>query len=261
MSKPQQQAGKQVLKKKTPKEMIKDLEERLFGEKNKAKKKEIQGMIKKLELELELDKKKKQEVESVKKNTVVKQIIPVGIDPKDVQCINFLNGNCEKGDQCQFGHFLKKEEKKEAPAKIVDKQKVICRFLIDAMNSGEYSKNWTCPIPKCTDIHKLTELSENSEVEITLEEYIELQRQILDEAGLTPVTEKTFLEWKAKKEREEELHAKRVAALASNKKGADLFRDNPDMFEDDEEAGEEINYGERNYEYSDEDNKETPIED
>lgn len=251
MSKTQQQ----VVKKKTPKDMIKELEERLFGEKNKVKKKEIQGMIKKLELEVELDRKKKQEIENTKKNTIVKQIIPVGVDPKDVQCINFLNGNCDKGDKCQFGHVLKKEEKKEPVVKNTNKQKIICRFLIDAMNSGEYNKNWVCPIPKCSDLHKLTELSQNSDVEITLEEYIELQRQILDESALTPVTEKTFLEWKAKKEKEEDLHSRRVAALANNVKGADLFRDNPDMFEDDEEAGDEINYDERNYEYSDDENK------
>lgn len=41
MSKPQQQAGKQVVKKKSPKDQIKELEDRLFGEKNKVKKKEI----------------------------------------------------------------------------------------------------------------------------------------------------------------------------------------------------------------------------
>lgn len=252
MSKPQQQVGKQAVKKKTPKDMIKELEEKLFGEKNKAKKKEIQGMIKKLELELELDRKKKAEIENAKKNTVVKQIIPVGVDPKTVQCINFLNNACDKGNNCQFGHFIKKEEKKDNIPTILNKQKVVCRFLIDAINAGEFSKNWCCPLPKCTDIHKLTELSDNSEVEVTLEEYIELQRQTLSEENLTPVNEKTFNEWKEKKLKEEELHAKRVAALSNSVKGSDLFKDNPDAFEDDDEAGEEINYAERNYQTDDE---------
>lgn len=249
MGKPQQ-AGKQAAKQKSPKDMIKELEERMFGEKNKAKKKEIQGMIKKLELELELERKKKQEIEGARKNMVVRQLIPVGVDPKTVQCINFLNNNCDKGANCQFGHFTKKEEKKDAGiTQEAHRPKAICKFLIDAMNNGEYSKAWKCPLPKCGDIHRLVELSENSEVEITLEEYIELQRQTLDEASLTPVNEKTFGEWKARKQKEEELHARRVVALS---KGADLFKDNPEMFEDDDEAGDEINYAERNYDESEE---------
>lgn len=235
---------------KSPKEMIKELEEKMFGEKNKTKKKEIQGMIKKLELELELERKKKHEIEETRKSAVVKQLIPVGVDSKTVQCINFLNNNCSKGANCQFGHFTKKEEKKDTGAvQEGNRPKSICKFLIDAMNSGEYSKAWKCPLPKCNDVHRLIELSDNSEIEVTLEEYIELQRQTLDEKNLTPVNEQTFAEWKAKKQKEEELHAKRIVALS---KGADLFKNNPEMFEDDDDAGDEINYAERNYEESDE---------
>lgn len=206
-----------------------------------------------MELELVLDKKKRDEAETIRKNTVVKQLIPVGVDPKTVQCINYLNGNCEKGDMCQFGHEIKKEEKKEAP-QIKDSQKVICRFMLDAMNSGEYSKSWSCPLPNCKDIHKLTELSKNSDVEITLEEYIEMQRQMLDETNLTPVNEKTFAEWKAKKQKEEELHAMKVAVL-STPKGAELFKNNPEMFVDEEEGDDDINYAERNYEESESENE------
>lgn len=256
-----QSSGTKGGKPKTPKEMIKELEDKLFGEKNKSKKKEIQGMIKKLELELDLDRKKKQEAETAKKNAVVKQLIPVGVDPKTVQCINFLNGNCNKGDACQFGHDIKKEEKKESDKSEAQKQKIICRFLVDAMNNGEYNSQWVCPMPKCENIHKLIELSNNQEIEISLEEYIELQRQTLNETNLTPCNEKTFAEWKAKKDKEEELHAKRVAALSTNLKGVDLFLENPDMFVDDEEAGEEINYADRNIEYSDEEEKNTLLDD
>lgn len=256
-----QTAQKQPVKQKSPKEMIKMLEEQLFGEKNKTKKKEIQTMIKKFELELELERKKKVEIENARKAEVVKQMIPVGVDPKDVQCINFLNGNCDKGELCQFGHFLKKEEKKEVKNVSAPKQKVICKFMIDAINSGEHLKNWTCPLPNCADIHKLTELSNNQEVEVTLEEYIEMQRQTIDDKDFTPVTEKSFKEWKAKKDKEEELHAKRVAALSGNVKGCELFLKNPEIFEDDEEAGEEIDYAERNYEESEEKEEERLAED
>ncbi|ELA41255.1 uncharacterized protein VICG_01744 [Vittaforma corneae ATCC 50505] len=256
-----QTSTKQPVKQKTPKEMIKMLEEQLFGEKNRTKKKEIQSMIKKFELEMELERKKKQEIDNIRKSEVVKQLIPVGVDPKTVQCINFLNGKCEKGDLCQFGHFLKKEEKKEQNVPPHPKQKVVCKFLIDAINGGEYSKSWECPLPNCQDIHRLIELSNNQEVEVSLEEYIELQRQTIDENSLTPVNEKTFAEWKAKKDREDELHAKRVAALSGNVKGCDLFLKNPEMFEDDDEAGEEINYAERNYEESEEKEQERFAED
>ncbi|XP_077301410.1 zinc finger CCCH domain-containing protein 15 homolog [Arctopsyche grandis] len=250
MAKPQAVSGKPI-KTKSAKDVIKELEGKMFGEKNKAKKKEIQGMIKKLELEIDLEKKKKAAIEMEKKTAVVKQLIPVGVDPKTVHCVNFLNGNCDKGDSCQFGHNLKKEDKKEKEIKATNQQKVVCRFLIDAMNKGEFSNTWVCPIPKCSDIHKLIELSNNQEVEISLEEYIELQRLTLNESDLTPVTDITFAEWKMKRDKEEALHAKRVAALSC--KGADLFLKNPEMFEDDEEVGDEINYNERNYELLEED--------
>lgn len=246
-----QTTAKQPVKQKTPKEMIKMLEGQLFGEKNKSRKKEIQALIKKFEVEIELERKKKIEIEKEKKNTIVRQLIPVGVDPKTVQCINFLNGNCDKGDRCPFGHLLKKEQKEGTAVPAVPKQKAICKFLIDAINSGEYSSAWVCPLPKCQNIHKLIELSENKEVEVSLEEYIELQRQTLDSSTLRPVTEVAFSEWKAKKDKEEELHAKRVAVLSGNSEWADLLNKNPEMFEDDEEAVEEIDYAERNYEDSD----------
>lgn len=238
----QQAAAKAIPKKKSAKDQIKELEEKLFGEKNKTKKKELQTLIKKLELEMELERKKKTEMETIKKNTIIKQLIPVGKDPKEVQCLNFLNGNCDKGENCQFGHEIKKKEKTEESQE--PKVKTVCRFLVDAMNSGEYSRSWSCPVPNCTNLHKLTEM-QNPDTELTLEEYIEMQRQNLDQ-NLTPVTEETFMEWKMKKLKEEEMHAKMVALL-STPKGADLFKNNPEMFEDDESA-EEINYGERNYE-------------
>lgn len=248
---------KEIVKPKSLKEQKKELEGRLFGEKNKVKKKEIQGLIKKLDLAMDLENKQRVEQENIKKNTIVQQLIPVGVDPKTVQCINFLNKNCDKGDDCQFAHDIKKEVKKEIIEDVGNKQKVVCRFLIDAINNGEYTKNWVCPLPNCKDIHRLLELSENSEVEVTLEEYIELQRQNVDEVNLTPVTETNFLEWKAKKDKEEEMHAKRVAALSSNVKGVDLFKICPDMFEDDEEAAEDVNYAERNYEDSETEELET----
>ena len=92
MAKPQ---PKQSIKKpKTLKEQKKELESRLFGEKDKKKKKEIQGMIKKLDLEIEKELQEKKNEENAKKQTI-RQLIPVGIDPKTIYCLNFKNKNCD----------------------------------------------------------------------------------------------------------------------------------------------------------------------
>lgn len=249
MAKP---SSKEPVKPKSLKDQKKELESRLFGEKNNSKKKEIQGMIKKIDLALKLEADARQRIEDTRKAQTVKQLIPVGVDPKTVQCINFLNGNCDKGDDCQFGHNIKKEAKSEAADASEARPRVVCRFLIDAINANEYTKNWVCPLPKCGDVHKLVELGGNSEVEIGLEEYIELQRQTIDDMRVTPITEEVFRAWRAKKDKEEELHAKRVAALSTNAKGVDLFKARPEIFEDDEEAGDDVDYAERNYEDSEE---------
>lgn len=246
-----QGAPKEAVKPKSLKDQKKELESRLFGEKNNAKKKEIQGMIKKIDLAMKLESDARITMEKSKKPQVVKQLIPVGVDPKTVQCINFLNGNCDKGDGCQFGHEIRREARKEVEEDVATKQKSVCRFLIDAINGGEYTKNWVCPLPNCRDIHRLVELGSNTDVEVSLEEYIELQRQTIDETTVVPVTQEAFAAWRAKKDREEEMHSKRVAALSGNVRGVDLFKLRPELFEDDEEVAEDLDYKERNYEDSD----------
>ncbi|KAL6121717.1 hypothetical protein NUSPORA_01326 [Nucleospora cyclopteri] len=229
-------------KPKSLKDQIKELKSRLFGEKDNKKKKEIQNMIKKMELEVEKENKARQERDQAKK-TVVRQLIPVGVDPKTIMCLNFKNKNCSLGEKCQFSHeIIIKEKTGQEEEKDEKKPKLVCKFLIDALNNNEYSSKWNCPNPKCKDIHKLIELSENKEAEVSLEEYLELQRQTLEDEKLTPVTEITFREWKEKKLKEEELHAKRVAALSISPKGVDLFKIQPEIFDDDEEEGEEIDY-------------------
>jgi len=244
------QAQKEAPKPKSLKDQKKELEARLFGEKNSSKKKEIMGMIKKLDISIKLETEKRAEKDNAKKPQYVRQLIPVGVDPKTVQCVNYANKICDKGDDCPFAHEIVKKEASKEIAVEDDKPKSICKFLIDAINKGEHGKNWECPMPNCRDIHKLTELTENSEVEVTLEEYIELQRQSLGDNSGTPVTEETFKTWREKKDREEELHAKRVALL-SGVRGADLFMSKPEMFEDDEEADENVEYSAREYTDSD----------
>ena len=87
----------------------------------------------------------------------------------------------------------------------------------------------------------MTEMTDNVEIELGLEEFLELQRQTVDMEKCTRVTEETFKIWKDKKLKEEELHAKRVAALQVVPKGVDLFKFQPEIFEDDAD-GEDIDY-------------------
>ncbi|KAI4291646.1 hypothetical protein PAPHI01_0920 [Pancytospora philotis] len=259
------QGVKEQPKPKSLKDQKKELESKLFGEKNNAKKKEIQGMIKKIDMAMKAETDARLALEKSKKQQLVKQLIPVGVDPKTVQCVNFLNGNCDKGDDCQFGHDIKKAARSDAAAEPEAKRpKAVCRFLIDAINNGEHTANWVCPFPNCTDIHKLIELGENTDVEVSLEEYIELQRQTLDETNLIPVTEESFRTWRAQKDKEEELHLKRVSALNANVRGVDLFKLRPELFvdEDAEAAGaDDVDYKKRNYEDFDEVEVENGAED
>lgn len=103
----------------------------------------------------------------------------------------------------------------------------------------------------------------------TLEEKIEEQRMALSSEGLTPVTKESFFAWKArraeKKQRElEEKMKEEEAKLAAKGKGGTgggkrnnimsgraLFAYNPDLFKDDENAGDAQDYEEEEKKESD----------
>ncbi|CAD27075.1 hypothetical protein [Encephalitozoon cuniculi GB-M1] len=239
MAKKQQES-----KPKSTRDMRKELEEKAFGLKNKKQKAAILKQIETLNLKEQLEKKEKMRMEE-KRNVPVKQVIPVGVDPKTVQCINFLNKTCADGDACKFAHGEARKTEKPKEEDVPLGPKRICQFLIDAMNSGEYNDGWTCPFPRCSDIHKLVDIKDSTQVELSIEEYIELSRQSLPEK-LTPLTEETFKEWKLRKQKEEKEHARKVKALATGTKGVELFETRRDLFKDDEEAGE-LDYTERCY--------------
>ncbi|AFN83759.1 CCCH-type zinc finger-containing protein [Encephalitozoon romaleae SJ-2008] len=234
----------QETKQKSTRDMKKELEEKAFGLKNKKQKAAILKQIESLNLKEQLEKKERMKREE-KKNVPVKQVIPVGVDPKTIQCINFLNKMCTDGDACKFAHGEVKKVEKPKEENVSSGPRRICQFLIDALNSGEYSNDWKCPFPKCSDIHRLVDIKENTQVELSLEEYIELSRQSLPEK-LTPLTEETFKQWKARKQKEEKEHARKVKALATGPKGVELFETRRELFKDDEEA-EELDYTERCY--------------
>lgn len=235
-------------KQKSTRDMKKELEEKAFGLKNRKQKAAIMKQLESLNLKEQLEKKEKMKKEE-RKNMPVKQVIPVGVDPKTVQCVNFLNKICPDGDACKFAHgdVRKTETPKEEAAEKGPRR--ICQFLIDALNAGEYSGDWKCPFPRCNDIHKLVEIKDDAQVELSLEEYIELSRQALPEK-LTPLTEETFRQWKLRKQKEEKEHARKVKALATGMKGVELFEARRELFKDDEEAGD-MDYTERCYSDSD----------
>jgi hypothetical protein len=242
-------AKKQNATTKDLKAQIKEIEDKMFGLKNKKQKSALEKQIEALRIkDAELKKgKTKKEVKAVV------QKIPVGVDPKSVQCINYVNKCCTEGENCRFAHETVKKIENKVIGADNKGPKHVCRFLIDAINNNEFSNKWECPFPRCTDIHKLIDLKGDTTADLSLEEYLELSRQSLGD-NLTPLTEETFNAWKEMKLKEEIEHKKKLQALSSGPKGLELFESRPDMFMDDEEAGD-LDYKLRCY--SDEEEEES----
>ena len=90
----------------------------------------------------------------------------------------------------------------------------ICKYFIEAVENGKYGWFWVCPNggDKCMYRHSLPEgfvlkTKEQRRLEkealenqpkISLEEFIETEREKLDKTKLTPITEENFAEWKKK---------------------------------------------------------------
>lgn len=90
----------------------------------------------------------------------------------------------------------------------------VCKYFIEAVENGKYGWFWVCPNggDKCMYKHSLPEgfvlkTKEQRRLErealenqpkITLEEFIETERERLDKSKLTPITMQNFAEWKKK---------------------------------------------------------------
>ncbi|SCU88221.1 LADA_0E08900g1_1 [Lachancea dasiensis] len=88
----------------------------------------------------------------------------------------------------------------------------VCKFFIEAVENGKYGWFWVCPNngDKCMYKHSLPEgfvlktkeqkrlerEALDSQPKITLEEFIETERERLDKAKLTPITVANFAQWK-----------------------------------------------------------------
>lgn len=134
----------------------------------------------------------------------------------------------------------------------------VCKYFIEAVENDKYGWFWTCPnggnecmyrhslpagfVLKTKEQKRLERLAKESEPQITLEEFIELERGRLDKSKFTPITLDTFKEWKlrqkAKKEEEKKKeNAKRplTGREIILKKFADKFYQEEDNNDDGDE--------------------------
>lgn len=137
---------------------------------------------------------------------------------------------------------------------------IVCKFFIEAVENSTFGYFWQCPNgDDCKYRHALPpgfvlksqkkrEEEEAKKSEITLDQFLDVERHKLDQSKLTPVTPESFKEWKekrlSKKEAEEKaVQATKSATAAAGKavglSGRDLFTYNPEMYgdSDDEDGG------------------------
>ena len=142
---------------------------------------------------------------------------------------------------------------------------IVCKYFLDAIEQKKYGWFWECPNggDKCKYRHALppgyvlkAKATEDGagggddDKKITLEEFLETERHQLGD-NLTPITLESFTEWKRRrkereaaetaaksKDREAQFKAGKLVAAS----GKELFVYNPDLFKDDENARDDIDY-------------------
>ena len=149
--------------------------------------------------------------------------------------------------------------KKHGPG-IKTTTEIVCKYFLEAIENKKYGWFWECPNggDLCKYRHALPpgfvlksqmaakKASDESEDQITLEEFLETERHAIKK--ITPVTAESFAAWKKQRvatqeaenkirarQRESEYNAGKLAGMVS---GRDLFVYNPDLFRDDDEAME-----------------------
>lgn len=96
----------------------------------------------------------------------------------------------------------------------------VCKYFIDAVENDKYGWFWTCPnggnecmykhslppgfVLKTKEQKRLERLAKESEPQITLEEFIDMERGKMDKKNFTPITLDTFKEWKLKQQAKRE---------------------------------------------------------
>lgn len=139
----------------------------------------------------------------------------------------------------------------------------ICKFFIEAVENDKYGWFWVCPnggnecmykhalppgfVLKTKEQKRLERLAKESEPQITLEEFIEMERGRLDRSKFTPITLETFKKWKldqrakkaAEKKKEEQSGKRQLTGREIMiKKYADKY------YQEDENEGDEMDLSE-----------------
>ncbi|KAM9916630.1 hypothetical protein OXX59_009848, partial [Metschnikowia pulcherrima] len=140
----------------------------------------------------------------------------------------------------------------------------ICKFFIEAVENDKYGWFWVCPnggnecmyrhslppgfVLKTKEQKRLERLAKDSEPQITLEEFIELERGRLDKKSFTPITLETFKKWKLKQQAKKEEERKKDQQSGKRPlTGREiLLRKYADKFykEEDSEQGDEMDLSE-----------------
>lgn len=153
-----------------------------------------------------------------------------------------------------------------------DRTDIICKHFMEAVENDKYGFFWICPnngdacqyrhcLPAGMIIIKDIPLEKDDDGNgPTLEEKIEEERGALKSDGLTRVTKEAFFAWKQRKAEEVEAEVENKRQEAAKKHGGKglqvmsgrmLFKYDPTLFQDDEEAA-----GAQTYEVVEEDERE-----
>ena len=139
---------------------------------------------------------------------------------------------------------------------------IVCKFFLDAIENRQYGWLWECENgPSCHYRHALPpgfvlkpkvkpgeRQDEDDDETPDIGELIEDERRKLNLAKCTPITLELFTKWKEakRKQREEAVEKERKEAAKKGGgsglhalSGRDLFRYDPSLFQDDEEADDE----------------------
>jgi len=182
----------------------------------------------------------------------------------------------DKWDQSKLEDVINKKQKGKMPP-----TEIICKYFLDAIENSVYGWFWECPngadchyrhclppgyvLKTKADREREKAGAEGEEEEETIEEQIEEERKKLDLSKCTPVTLESFKKWKADKEARRQAEVEKKVKDAEKKaagsgmnvmSGRDLFRYDPSLFVDDEEAEEEYDIREQDGEEEEEDDEE-----
>jgi len=125
---------------------------------------------------------------------------------------------------------------------------IVCKFFIDAVQRKQYGYKWDCPNgDECHYKHCLpegyimTSKNDRMQEEMTMEEYYNLEENIDEEREVigkngTPVNDITFAEWKQKRDEFRQKGKDLDEKKKKKETGMQLFRNQANIFKDDENA-------------------------